>query len=872
MPRGLTTARKFSCVLLTLAALPVSAQEILHLNISSRPLYQALATLGEQSGVNILYNAEPLESWEYRRSMPVRGRFTLDAALSLLLKDTELSFEMIDPTTAIVHRTEARKAPRFVRSQLPGRPDTEVKIVPEVVVVGTQIRGLHPESLPFLDFYDRLEIERSGASSTAEFLSNMSPSFAQMRADSVLNSGSSLVAASNRGRGEGLNLRGLGPGATLVLLDGQRLASGGSYGSFVDVSMIPMGAVERIEVLKDGSSAVYGSDAIAGTVNIVTRKNYKGAETSFRYGDSSAGGASAVNVSQVMGHSWRTGNATAIYEYDQQAMLDATERAFIPGQNGEFTVWPPQRRHSMAGSVQKTLSATTHALGTVLYSQRAFMQDSTFESFATQAEGVVRQFRLASTLSRDLPRDWQLSLSSHYSRHEERGVNLSEVGSDDERSVSIFSSRAASSAVELLTDGTLWPTPAGNIKLLIGSSIRREAFDDWSQESSAGTGLRRTSWSLFGELSIPVFGRMNEAPWMRKLELSLAARADNYLRTNYGAAGSSSLDPRIGVAWAPTDGLLIRSTYSTSFRAAPLSQSSEAGNALVPVALLDSNEHEDRQMGLLVLGGSHGLRPEQGRAFTIQTELKSSRNPWADASMSLGYFHVAYTDRISTPLTDATPTGLLLQYPVLAPYITLKPSEAQVREWLNSGYKLYDSMGIDAAAISAVFDQRWRNISSTTTDGLDFSAHYTIDTARSKLSMDLDAEYLFSLRHRAVPAMTPVELSDTVFNPPDFQLRGRMSLQRRPYSVSAALTYIDGYRDNLVSPQRKVGSWLTTDLQLGAELRRDAEESWLLTLRVKNVFDRNPPAVSSVASVLGYNPTQSSPFGRYVTVQLTKRW
>src|SRR5206468_7975953 len=133
------------------------------------------------------------------------------------------------------------------------------------------------------------DIERIGASSTEELVKQLS---------SLSSSGTSTTAANASGYGGGslatVSLRGLGSSRTLVLVNGRRAAvygggSVGASGSSVDINSIPLAAIERVEVLKDGASAVYGSDAIAGVVNFILRTDFKGVELSASDGQPTRG-------------------------------------------------------------------------------------------------------------------------------------------------------------------------------------------------------------------------------------------------------------------------------------------------------------------------------------------------------------------------------------------------------------------------------------------------------------------------------------------------------------------------------------------------------------------------------------------------------
>ena len=142
--------------------------------------------------------------------------------------------------------------------------------VERIQVTGSHIKRIDIEGPSPVQILDRSDLDRSGYNSVADVLR-----------DTTANSFGSLreASGSNASNVAHVNLRGLGSSSTLVLLNGQRLPSNAVTGS-VDLNLIPMAAVERIEVLKDGASALYGSDALGGVVNIITRKDFSGTEAS----------------------------------------------------------------------------------------------------------------------------------------------------------------------------------------------------------------------------------------------------------------------------------------------------------------------------------------------------------------------------------------------------------------------------------------------------------------------------------------------------------------------------------------------------------------------------------------------------------------
>ena len=125
-------------------------------------------------------------------------------------------------------------------------------------------------------------------------------------------------------------MRGLGPGTTLTLVNGERQPGGGILGAFTDISSIPSSAIERIEILSDGASALYGSDAIGGVVNIILRKDLEGAETRARFSTAS-GDADETQVAQLFGTRWSRGHALLGYQYSNRDPLLAS-RVHIPPQ------------------------------------------------------------------------------------------------------------------------------------------------------------------------------------------------------------------------------------------------------------------------------------------------------------------------------------------------------------------------------------------------------------------------------------------------------------------------------------------------------------------------------------------------------------
>ena len=162
--------------------------------------------------------------------------------------------------------------------------------------------------------------------------------------------GSRLNGATNFSGAATVNLRGIGSESTLVLVDGRRLGYSGVLGGVTDVSTIPLSMVERVEVLLDGASAVYGSDAIGGVVNIITKKDYQGVDVNVNYARPHKSGYDETTLGVSGGFAWDGGRATLGYEYFKDSGLDASGRESITfaardGVNNQKNALPgPQMR------------------------------------------------------------------------------------------------------------------------------------------------------------------------------------------------------------------------------------------------------------------------------------------------------------------------------------------------------------------------------------------------------------------------------------------------------------------------------------------------------------------------------------------------
>ena len=191
-----------------------------------------------------------------------------------------------------------------------------------VTVTGSHIKRAQIEGVGPVTVIDAEAIQRSGATSVDVLLQRLHAS-----AGFACNLTNSYWTDNGYGTSQ-VNLRGLGINRTLVLLNGRRVVNGGTgANNSVDLNMIPVALIERIEVLKDGASAIYGADAVAGVVNIITQQDFEGAEVGLRYGQTFRGDGAETAVDLAWGTQGKRGSLMAALNYSEGEAVHMASRA-----------------------------------------------------------------------------------------------------------------------------------------------------------------------------------------------------------------------------------------------------------------------------------------------------------------------------------------------------------------------------------------------------------------------------------------------------------------------------------------------------------------------------------------------------------------
>ncbi|HEX4858273.1 MAG TPA: TonB-dependent receptor [Usitatibacteraceae bacterium] len=206
-----------------------------------------------------------------------------------------------------------------------GASAQDAQKVEKIEVTGSNIKRIDGETALPVTVIKREDIEKTGMTSAAQLLDKL-----QLNSGAVVNLSQGVGDSAAPGF-SGASLRGLGPNNTLILLNGRRVANYAFNGAAVDVNSIPLAAVERVEVLRDGASAVYGTDAIGGVVNFILKSDFNGVELQAYGTDVDRGGGKTTKYTATAGYgklSQQKFNFIATFDKEESDPIAAKQRSF----------------------------------------------------------------------------------------------------------------------------------------------------------------------------------------------------------------------------------------------------------------------------------------------------------------------------------------------------------------------------------------------------------------------------------------------------------------------------------------------------------------------------------------------------------------
>lgn len=861
----------FSTVLLASAALIASSAALadpaamqasgpIVYDLPAQDLGQSLRAIARTSGREILFSSEDTRGLS---APAVHGRYTLDEAIRAALAGSNLVVEYSSGAALVRMRTS--NAPQH-HTLPPGDA--------AITVTGTRIRGAGSASP--VTVTTRRELEQAGINDLADFTRFLPQNYSGGQNRGIAGGGEQ-GGQQNLNNSATLNLRGLGPDATLTLLNGHRL-SYDTVNQGIDISAIPLSSIDRIEVVSDGASALYGSDAVAGVANIILRRDYEGIEATARVGGSTSGGDTQQEFSLVTGHRWSSGGFMVAADESTATPIYAGQRDYARSVDPSLTLTDKNRQISaVLNAHQEIGSGIAFETEGYVMDRTALLQNPFLPNADVHVSGLVSRphvssFAVTPKLSADLG-GWQASVSV-------TGAGSRTLLDSDNfaqgipRHVHLLHDDRLGGA-EVNAEGPLMTLPGGKARLAVGGGARKISLHERFVTLTSPENLTLKNFTesrdvryAYGELSLPLVGPELNIPLVERLTVSGALRYEHW---NKIAAVTT---PKIGVVYEPSADLTLRATWGKSFKIPTLLQVNEIEEGdLVPGFIFTPPPQPAGSTVLLIEGSAPNLRPERATTWSITAEARPQFIRGLDISGT--YFHIDYRDRIANPFTSGLTS---LFNPLFNDLIVYNPSAAQVNALIATlpGGLVNETGGpFDASNVGAIIDAAIRNTERQRIRGVDLSADYRLELGRAgKLLLTGAASYLESNQQLA-PNQPIFQLAGTVFHPPHWRGHAGAVWDKMPLELSAFVNYVGSTIDNQFPAMERIAPFVTLDLSTSVQTSARAGPFRNIELRLSalNVLDEKPHFLrNSFPEAAPFDSTNESPVGRFLGVSIRKIW
>ncbi|AOR76399.1 TonB-dependent receptor [Novosphingobium resinovorum] len=816
------------------------------IDLPGQPLQESVKALAVATQTNILGDAGVLAG---REAPALRGRYTLEQALARLLEGTGLS--------AMPLGRNGTEGFAIRRADYAGSAADDVGIT----VTGSRIRGGEPSSLVIA--LDRQSIEDTGQFSMTDVAHSIPQSFGGGTNPGI---GFNVPTASgvDAGGSSSVNLRGLGSEATLTLLNGHRAAYSGTRQG-IDISTIPLGMVEKIEVMPDGASALYGSDAVAGVVNVILRRHFDGLETRAQIGGTTQGGGFRQQYGAVGGAGWGTGGLVAGYEFMSDSGIMSDQRDYTAIHPG-LTLAAKQRRHAVVVNGHQALGENLTFALDALFNKRWYETVNPTNAAGdldisrSERRMTSRSITLAPSLTLDVG-PWQASLSGVYGS-ERMWLTGDYFSGQTLTTTQVVCYCNSLYSIEANGDGPLFALPGGLARGAIGGGYRVNHFSA-QQANASNTSGSQGSYYAFGELDLPLAGPDLDLWGVRRLTLTGAVRYERY------PGIASVATPRLGLIYEPVSDLTLKASWGRTFRAPSLYQLLQVNSAsLYRAASLGGATGT----ALYMSGGNRDLKPERARTWTTSLQYKPGQLPGLDLQVS--YFSVHYINRIVTPIAYSSQS---LSNPIYADFVLRDPGARAVSDAVASSayFDNYSGAAYNPATVGAIVDNTYANVGRQEVKGVDVLARYRRDFGDlGTLSFMLNAAWLDS-RQQLTPGSAVTELAGTIFNPPHWRGRGSVTWSLGTTMFNTTVSRIGAVTDARYAARARVEGMTTIDLTARHGFTDDSGPlaGLSLTLTVQNLFNASLDTIAAPNYYdTAYDMTNYSALGRYIGVGVTKAW
>jgi iron complex outermembrane recepter protein len=855
-----------TAIVSSLAASPALAQAQVNFNLPAQGLAKSLKDVARATNTNVVFEPARIEG---KQAPALKGMFTAKGAIARLIAGQSLEARSTGSGTWVVSAVGNGAAGAESAPPLGEGPPTQSSAAnrgsTEIVVTGTRIRGGRTPS-PVIVIGSK-QIQEEGFNDLGEVVRSIPQNFSggQNPGVSTGNISGAGLANQNLTGGSALNLRGLGPDATLTLLNGRRLAYGGFVQS-VDISAIPVEAVDRIEIVPDGASAIYGSDAVGGVANVILKRDFQGLTVGGRIGGATDGGLGTREFTGTAGTSWSSGGFIATYENSSTDPIYARQRSYADFLVDPTTLYPGSNLRSGLVNAHQQLgdAISVHLDG---LRTRRDQDYSYYFSGMNNIHAKSTATLVSPSVDFSLPAGWSVTIGGAWGKNDllQHQIKIDDI-TDATTVIDNTLYRNESRTFDAGAEGPLFALPGGDARLAIGGSYRTNDFEQFNRTTDTAIvqGRERTK-SAYVEVSLPVIGPQTKIGWVRRLILTAAVRREDY--DGFGSIAT----PKFGIVYDPNTEMTFKASWGKSFKAPTLLQRFQARYAyLFSPGSFGGTGYPAGATVIVNAGGNPDLKPEKAKTLTATLAFHPTTAPAFQAELT--GFYIDYADRVVQPIANASQA---LSNPVYAQFIDYSPTIAQQANILASASSFYNFSGAayDPAQVAAIINLQYLNVARQKIRGLDLSGSYWLKFGTGRMTIRGSASWLDSTQ-QAGAAQAAYQLAGTLFNPPKLSARLGAVWDRRGLSAAVFVNYKGGVRD--LVRQETTASFTTVDAVLRYTTSGHGALSGLsLALSAQNLFDRAPPLytpTSYAAYAVPYDSTNYSAIGRFVSLSVSKHF
>ena len=700
--------------------------EMQNFNIRASSLDRALLEFGRQAHVQLAFKST--NDLRAARPTELKGRYSGRKALASLLRGSGLTYSVRDDTVTLVSAESGAPGsppangaakPRSSREAVRLSKQPPEKVHPgstslqEITVTGTHILGVVP--IAPITTITAEDVKATGLPDIASVIRAL-PQFYSGGQNVGAIVGGGINAGEPFSEPATANLRGIGSGATLTLLDGHRLAGNGP-GGFVDLSAIPTAAVERVDVDTSGASAIYGADAVAGVVNVILKKNYDGEETDAYVGGTESGGLTQ-RYSQIIGRTNRNGSAGVMVGYQFQSLDEvlANQREVSRGAGATTALQPQDKSHALFVSAHYAPSHFLEGHMEGVYNHRTSRDLWDIGDYQTLDDQFSLDGGFRVNCGCDQTVDFDVIWAGDSSSNLAYAPSLKIF-----QPVDRFATQDRRLALDVAGQGEMIRIGRGRvIRWAAGAGVANSLLDE---HFATGTGspvsASRRQEHAYLELNVPIVSDAERQVGLDRLTFNAAGRFEH--SSDFGSIAV----PKMDIAYSPVGALTLSGSWGKSYQSPALYQLDDGRELVRDPGSFFLGVPPDREV--LVLTGSNPLlRPQTATSRVLSVEWRPETHVLRGFDARVSYYDTEFSGRIATPIADF---GEAVSNPLYSPFVVLNPSAAVQAQARDSAATYLNYFGLPSSPsdVAALVNDTNQNLSKQVIHGVDA----TIDWQRS---------------------------------------------------------------------------------------------------------------------------------------------